>query len=164
MVWLVDGGSRLSIPRSRWFVVALLLAASCSGKTSTSSQGSSAPTPSPTPSTCVGKIVPITFQCPISEIGKTDLTGQGQDVTVTIQAGEGVFGPTYIRTKPGAHVTVTLASEFSEHTFTIDSLGVNEAIPAGGRTVSFTLPGTGPVIFYCIPHRARGMQGAFYFS
>jgi plastocyanin len=48
------------------------------------------------------------------------------------------------------------------HTFTIDRLGVNVAVPVGGhRTISFTAP-SGTYIFYCaIPgHRQAGMQGS----
>ena len=153
-----------SLDRWRWCAVVLLLASACSNGTSPSSQRSSSPTPSPTPSACVGKIVPIAFRCPLSELGKTDVTGQGLDVSVAIQAGMGVFDPTYIRIKPGARVKVMVAAEFAEHSFTIDSLGLSEEIPGGGKTVSFTLPATGPVTFYCIHHRSRGMQGAFYFT
>jgi plastocyanin len=94
-----------------------------------------------------------------------DASGQGQNVNLAVDAGEGAWGPTYIKAKPGAHVTLIIDGGIGNHTFTIDSLNLNEEVPAGKKTtVSFTLPSTGPVIFYCIPHRSAGMQGAFYFS
>lgn len=94
-----------------------------------------------------------------------DLTAQGNNVTLNLEAGEGAWGPTFIKAKPGAHVTLNIAGGADGHTFTIDSLQINQEVPAGKTTpFSFTLPSAGPVIFYCIPHLSRGMQGAFYFA
>jgi plastocyanin len=152
---------------SRWtkrsVVVLLVLAAACGGKSTPSARRSA---PSPTPTGCLGKLVPIQFPtCPLSEVDIKDATAQGQNIDLPMDAGEGAWGPTYIKAKPGAHVTLVIDGGIGNHSFTIDSLNLNQEVPGGKQTtVSFTLPSTGPVIFYCIPHRSRGMQGAFYFS
>ncbi len=82
-------------------------------------------------------------------------------------AGELSFDPTFVKAKPGARVTVTFEGPTFRHNFYIDALGLRHEIPAEkDTTASFTLPSSGPVIFYCaVPnHRRGGMQGAFYFS
>jgi plastocyanin len=146
-------------------LILLMVAAACSGKT-TPSTSSSSPNPTPSQTPCLAHTVPITFpRCPIAEVSKVDLSAQGANVTLSLEAGEGAWGPTFIKTKPGAQVVVTVKGGADGHTFTIDSLGVNTDVPIDKDVVvSFTLPSTGPVIFYCVPHRVRGMQGAFYFS
>ena len=142
-------------------ILLLVLASACSSS-KPSAQGSS---PSPSPSQCIGKAVPISFPCPLTEFGNKDATGQGLNVTLKMDAGESGFDPTFVKVKPGARVTVMIdPGSLGPHTFTIDG-GVNQAVPANKvTTVTFTLPTTGPVVFYCIPHRSAGMQGAFYFS
>lgn len=144
--------------------VLLIVAAACSNSEAPAARGSSSP--SPTPSMCVAKQVPIAFPCPISEIGSPrDLTAQGDNVTLNLTAGDGVFDPTFIKVKPGAKVTVTMQAGIAVHDFNITALNVHHTVqPEQKETFSFTLPTTGPVLFYCAPHLPNGMQGAFYFA
>lgn len=87
------------------------------------------------------------------------------NVTLTLSPGESSWDTTFFRVKPGAKINVTANESVFNHTFTIDGLGVNQELPSGKKSsFSFTLPATGPVIFYCIPHKNAGMKGAFYFS
>ena len=74
------------------------------------------------------------------------------------------FGPTFIRATPGQQFAVALFNEGeADHTFTIDSLGIDEQFAAGERrTTSLTAPPSGVLEFYCKFHRGRGMQGAIF--
>lgn len=149
----------------RWSAAVLLVAAACSGGSSPASKSSSSP--SPTPTTCLAKQVPITFpQCPISEIGTPkDLTSQGDNVQLKLIAGDAIWDPTFIKVKAGAFVTLTIEGGVPNHDFNITSLKVKHPVPPlTTTTVSFQLPLSGPVIFYCAPHLPNGMQGAFYFA
>jgi plastocyanin len=144
-----------------------VLAACSSGTPKAATSASQSPSPSPSESLCAARAVPtIQLPCPLVEFGAKDLTGQGPEVRVTLTTGEASFGPTFVKVKPGAHVTVTIDPESPfAHNFIIDSPSVKKDLPPNQRvTVSFTLPTEGPVRFYCSIHAARGMQGAFYFS
>jgi plastocyanin len=143
----------------------LLVATACSGAATPSAQRSTS-SPSPSPSVCVGKAVPISLPCPIKEFGRADLTDQGTNVRTTFTAGDISFDPTFIKIQPGAHVTLVLDATGSiGHTFFIDSIGFKQNVAGFQKTtVSFTLPASGPVRFYCSIHVSLGMQGAFYFS
>jgi plastocyanin len=141
-------------------VVSLVVSACSSSKPKAGSNTS----PSPTKSTCVGKAVPISFNCPLVEFGNKDATSQGKEVRLKVVLGESSFDPTFIKTKPGAHVTLSFDAAAIPHTFTIDGV-VNQSLTAGKpNTVTLTLPTSGPVIFYCAIHQNAGMKGAFYFS
>jgi plastocyanin len=154
-----------NVRMKRSALILLMVAAACSGET-TPSSSSSSPSPTPSQTPCLARTHPITFpRCPVAEVSTVDLSAQGANVTLSLEAGEGAWGPTFIKTKPGAQVTVTVKGGADSHSFTIDSLSVNKVVPTNEDVVvSFTLPSTGPVIFYCVPHLSRGMQGAFYFS
>jgi plastocyanin len=75
------------------------------------------------------------------------------------------FDPTFLKMAPGAKVTVTVDNKGSyKHNFSITSLNVNEDIePGKSATVTFTLPSSGAVAFFCEYHKSSGMQGAFFF-
>jgi plastocyanin len=150
---------------SRTVALLLLIVAACSDGKPAATRTSS---PSPTSSSCVGKAVPITFpRCPhpVNEIsGPKDLTAQGDSVSLTLVAGDAIFDPTYIKVTSGAKVTLRFQGGPIRHDFNIDSLGVHHEVAIDTTTqLSFTLPTTGPVLFYCAPHLPNGMQGAFYF-
>ena len=150
--------------RFRRFAIAamLLAAAGCSSKTD-SSAGSTT-RPSPSPSACVGKQVPVTFRCPLLEAGSPqDLTSQGSNVRFTLVGGDGVWDNTYFKVKAGAKVTVVLQSGEFLHNFVIDEVSVKTDMqPSSRQDVTFTLPSSGPVIFYCEIHPP--MKGAFYYA
>ena len=77
------------------------------------------------------------------------------------------FGPTFVKTTPGATITLELHNEGSNpHTFTIDALGIDEEVAAGDTAeVEVTLPDDGATAFYCSFHKdSNGMQGAFFFN
>jgi plastocyanin len=76
------------------------------------------------------------------------------------------FEPTVIRGKPGAKVRLELKNEgTTEHTFTIDSQGVNQDLQPGDEAeVTVTIPKSGAVSFYCKFHKSSGMAGALAVS
>jgi plastocyanin len=76
------------------------------------------------------------------------------------------FEPTFIKAQPGATIHVKLENEGDDtHTFTIDSLGIDQEVAAGeDAEVDVTLPQEGAVRFYCRFHGNMGMQGAFFFN
>ena len=72
------------------------------------------------------------------------------------------FEPTVIQGKAGQKVTLELRNEGKvEHSFTIDSQGVDKTLSPGADTkVTVTIPASGSVSFYCKFHRSTGMAGA----
>lgn len=132
--------------------------------------------PTVAPSVCPTISGPAPPCAPVNEAGRADVTDQASNVALRMETRVGlVFSPTFIRPRPGAKVTVTLvntlkSTDFSStHTFTIDSLKVNEALgPGETKTITFVLPaGEAYLFFYCAVggsrrHRPAGMQGAFY--
>jgi plastocyanin len=73
------------------------------------------------------------------------------------------FGPTVIEATPGQSFKVNLFNEGSApHTFTVDSLNVDERLePEQRREITVTAPTTaGTVTFYCSLHQtSQNMQG-----
>ena len=72
------------------------------------------------------------------------------------------FKPTVLKGSPGHKVTLELENEGStEHTFTIDAQGVDQALqPGDDAKVTVTIPKSGAVSFYCKFHKSQGMAGA----
>jgi plastocyanin len=72
------------------------------------------------------------------------------------------FEPTVLEGKPGEKVTLELKNEGqTEHTFTIDSQGVDQDLGPGEEAeVDVTIPKSGVVSFYCKFHKSQGMAGA----
>jgi len=72
------------------------------------------------------------------------------------------FEPTVIQGKAGQKVTLELRNEGKvEHSFTIDSQGVDKTLSPGADTkVTVTIPASGSVSFYCKFHKSSGMAGA----
>jgi len=134
----------------------------------------SEPPESPTPCPTIAQ-GPVQLCGKVQDKGHKDLTAQGQDVKVTINGLPSVaFSPTFLKTVPGAEVTVTFvntgtAEDFiGAHSFVIESLDVAVVLKRGQRkSVTFSLPEGEPfVAFKCTVefHLAGGMQGAFYFD
>ena len=75
-------------------------------------------------------------------------------------SGKHAFDPAELRFSVGETVTFELTAETELHTFTVDELGIDEAVD-GGETVSFTFTfeEAGEYGLRCIPHEADGMVG-----
>jgi plastocyanin len=81
--------------------------------------------------------------------------------SLTIQAAKTAFSATTLQARPG-RMTVSLANhDLFWHTFTIERLGVNLAVPVGGtRSVTITVaPGTYQFICAIPGHAEAGMRG-----
>ena len=75
------------------------------------------------------------------------------------------FDPAFVATDGGKSVTVEMTNEGdAAHTFTVDSLGIDEVVNAGeSAEVTLDLPEeVGTLRYYCRFHTAQGMQGAFF--
>jgi plastocyanin len=72
------------------------------------------------------------------------------------------FKPTVLEGKAGENVTLELKNEGNtEHSFTIDSQGIDKDIQPGDEAeVTVTIPKSGVVSFYCKFHKSSGMAGA----
>ena len=72
------------------------------------------------------------------------------------------FKPTVLEGKAGEKVTLELKNEGNtEHSFTIDSQGIDKDIQPGDEAeVTVTIPKSGVVSFYCKFHKSSGMAGA----
>ena len=82
---------------------------------------------------------------------------------LTITQEDFSFSPTFVKAGAGATVAITLKNAGqNQHTFTIDSLSVDQVVqPGQTATVNLRLPAGGNVAFYCRFHKGSGMQGAF---
>jgi plastocyanin len=91
-------------------------------------------------------------------------SGGGDVVTVVNQdpggSGEYQFIPSEFTFGVGDTVTFQMSGETEFHTFTVDDLGIDEAVD-GGETVTFTVTfdKAGTFELICIPHEAFGMKG-----
>jgi plastocyanin len=151
------------VRRSLLSLAVLVLAATACSKSSVSDLASSSPRTSPSAAPAKA---PVTLPGKVNNHGTKDLTAAGMTVSLEIEQDNFYFAPTFVKTKPGAKVTVKLKNEgTAPHTFTVDSARVDETLkPDQTRNVAATLPSSGVVTFYCKFHRAQGMQGAFYFG
>ncbi len=92
----------------------------------------------------------------------TTATSQAAAQTVDVEADDFYFQPTEIAAQAGKPVTVTLKNEGkATHTFTIDSLKVDQTIaPGKDAEITFTPTKAGDLVFYCqFHHTSNGMQG-----
>lgn len=107
---------------------------------------------------------PVELEGEVNDEGTAEATGDTAELELEVD--DNYFGPTFVKGTPGGTLTVTLHNEGSRpHTFTIDSLGVDEELSGGDEVeVEVTLPDSGATAFYCRFHRDAGMQGAFYFE
>ena len=75
------------------------------------------------------------------------------------------FAPTVTKAAKGTTIEVELTNEGdAPHTFTIDSLGIDEELqPGDSTTVSIEVPDDDTAVrYYCRFHEGQGMQGALY--
>jgi plastocyanin/predicted small secreted protein len=105
---------------------------------------------------------PVSLEGTVSDHGG----GEIENDELELELDDNYFAPTFVRGTPGEQVTVELVNEGNAtHTFTSDSLGVDEELSGGdSSSVSITLPEEGAVAFHCRFHEAQGMKGAFYFN
>lgn len=106
---------------------------------------------------------PVQLQGRVNDHGTKDL---GSATELEVKLDDFFFGPTFVKASPGATLTLELANEGNApHTFTVESLGVDETLQPGDRKqVQLTLPQSGVVNFICRFHVGQGMQGAFFFE
>ena len=138
--------------------VLALVAASCSKNTTTPSSGGTTPqSPSPSNSATTD---------PITKKGTKDVTSGTQFSLEADNDGTTAyyFDPTFLKAKPGEIITVELENKGTvPHNFSISSLNVNQDLAVGKKvTISFTLPASGDVAFFCEYHHASGMRGYFF--
>jgi plastocyanin len=109
---------------------------------------------------------PVTLPGKVENHGTADQSFQGPNVSLDMEIDNFYFEPTFVRTSPGATVSVELTNEGTvEHSFSVDTPAIEEIFrPGDTRTVEIKLPESGMVSFYCKFHRSQGMQGAFYFK
>ena len=136
--------------------LAAVLFAGCGDTAEQSSTGERTTAESPAPA-------PVSLEGIVTDHGVRDMSGT-KTIELTVQLGDSYFSPTYIKADPGAEVSVHLVNEgATEHTFTIDSLSVDQTLASGEEAdASFTMPDSNAVRFYCRFHAALGMQGAAY--
>lgn len=99
----------------------------------------------------------------------TETAGTERDETlpddVTIRVDDQGYRPEQVTVPAETDVTLTIANVGTgEHTFTIDELDVNIAIPPGeSETFTISVP-AGDYVFYCQQpgHRAAGMEGVLH--
>ncbi len=72
------------------------------------------------------------------------------------------FGPAFIKAPAGSALHLEIKNEGkAPHTFTIDSMDIDETVAPGKTTeVDVTVPAKGAVAMYCRFHKDKGMQGA----
>lgn len=137
-------------------VVALVLIAAGCGSSSSSSSGGEGTTTEESsggggPKTIAGVNANDHGTKAVEDNGKTE-----------VEMDDYYFEPTVLQGKPGEKVTLELKNEGqTEHTFTIDSQGVNQDLGPGEEAeVDVTIPKSGVVSFYCRFHKSEGMAGA----
>lgn len=80
--------------------------------------------------------------------------------SIDVEMDDDYFEPSYIKAPAGASITVELENEGSSaHTFTVDSLGIDQQVDPGQKAeVKVTMPKS-PAGFHCNFHGSMGMQG-----
>jgi plastocyanin len=145
--------------RKMLIVVAIvaLVAAGCAKSSKKSSTGSTTTVGSAGASTTAAP--PVSLAGPVNDHGTKTLTGSAVD----IEQDNFYFNPTFVKASAGATVALTLKNDGkAPHTFTIDSLSVDQVVqPGQTATVNLRLPAGGTVPWYCRFHKSQGMQGAF---
>ena len=142
-------------------VAVVLVAVACGGGAAPAPpptpQPASPPPPPPAPAPAVAAPAP-------AAPGPAPAPGGGAGIEVRMQdeAGSGAYGfnPAQFNFKVGETVTFMFTADTEFHTFTVDDLGIDEAVdpgPAVSFAFTFDKPGTFQLI--CIPHELQGMTG-----
>jgi len=107
---------------------------------------------------------PVTLDGKVNNKGTKDISAK-KSATLELEADDFYFKPTFVKVSPGEKVTIELENEGSAtHTFTSDSLDVDQQISAGKKTkFTLTVPSDATAFqFHCSFHESMGMQGAFF--
>lgn len=106
---------------------------------------------------------PVELSGTVNNHGSTDLSGE-DGAAVEMELDDFYFGPTFVKGAPGQAIKVVLENEGkANHTFTIDSLSIDETLsPGDKKEVEVKVPDSGVLTYYCRFHDAQGMKGAFY--
>ena len=90
--------------------------------------------------------------------GTTSVQGKS---SVTIEADDYYFSPTFLRGVPGQTVQVQLTNDSgTKHNFTVSQQTVDADLdPKGKAQVTVTIPSSGVLQFFCEYHTGRGMNG-----
>jgi len=99
----------------------------------------------------------------INNQGTGELSSDGK---LTLEMDDRYFKPTFIKAMPGQTVNLGLENEGElPHNFTLTAANQDETVqPGGKKEITFTLPQTGDVAFFCKFHAEQGMRGAFFFG
>ncbi|HEY7136723.1 MAG TPA: cupredoxin domain-containing protein [Acidimicrobiia bacterium] len=122
--------------------------------------GSSSSGSKSTSTTASGSSAPVQLTGKLTNKGVKDVTGT---TTVSLEADDYYFEPTFVKATPGSSLTIQLKNEGKQvHTFTIDGVVDQMVNPDQTKTIQVTVPQNGAFNFYCRFHRSRGMQGAIF--
>jgi plastocyanin len=139
-------------------IVALVVATGCGDDSS--ADGSSADTRADETTTA-------TLSGRVNDEGSRDIAGAGASTDAEVEVDDFSFAPTYLAAATDQRVTVELHNEGDlRHTFTIDSLQVDQELgPGAEATVEVPLPDGGQTLeYFCRFHASQGMRGAFTFA
>lgn len=140
-----------------------LVLAACGGGQPQSETGTPKATPTEDPNIISP---PVALPGKVTNQGTDDRSFQGANVSLDMDVQNFFFDPTFIRTVPGATVTLRLTNRGNtQHTFNTDAPAIEQVLMPGDRkTIEIKLPESGVVNFYCKLHRTEGEQGALYFK
>ena len=101
---------------------------------------------------------PVQLSGKVNDKGTKTVSGS----SISLEADDFYFNPTFIEAKPGTKLSIEIENEGSAtHNFSIDSANLSKDItPDGKATVEVTVPSSGSLNFYCKFHKSSGMQGA----
>jgi plastocyanin len=102
---------------------------------------------------------------PVSLPGTVNNHGtKSAGATLTLEAHDFYFNPTFLKAVAGERIIVTLKNEGKKpHTFTSDALGIDQRVdPGQTATLNLTAPASGSAAWHCKFHQSQGMQGALY--
>lgn len=146
-------------------LAACVFAAGCSNSEPIAEtiDNNSLPGASPTPTE---PATPVLLSGSVNDQGRKDFTTVGANIAVEFELDEHYFAPTFVKVLPNSDVTYSLQNGGDvEHSFTIDSLQIDQKVTPGGRFEGqLKLPESGIIEFYCVFHVQSGMRGAFYFE
>jgi plastocyanin len=95
----------------------------------------------------------------VNDHGTTSVSGK---TSVTIEADNFYFSPSFISGDPGQKVEVQLKNDAPStmHNFSVDEQNVNVDLDPGKQmSASVTIPQSGVLVFFCEYHHASGMNG-----
>jgi plastocyanin len=144
-------------------VVIVLVASGCGDDDGSSASGGASASGSGSASAAEAD-APVKLSGKVNNHGDIDVTNDGDTAEVVMELDDFYLGPTFVKGAPGQTVTVELENEGeADHTFTIDSLSIDETLsPGDTKEVDVKLPESGVLAYYCRFHKVQGMQGAFY--